>query len=313
MKIKKSAGETVRAVLNQGSEFLQNQKINQPKLLAERLLQGLLECKRFELYLNADMELPAPQVERYFSFLEQRAAGVPSQYILGHAEFMDFTFKVNPSVLIPRPETEFLVEKVLQALGEKDLKERAFQILDLGTGSGNIAVSLAAYLPKASLCAVDISDEALEMARLNSMRNEVGHRIQFLRSNFFEALADRQGLPAQAAIRGSAELALPAGRKFDLIVSNPPYLSESDMREIQPELLREPEWALLAGPEGTEIIERLAREAQAFLQPGGRLFFEIGAAQGRKTAELLETYGWAYKIFKDYNGLDRVARAEKNL
>ncbi len=291
MKIKKSAGKTVRAVLNQGIEFLQDQKIDQPKLLAERLLQGLLECKRFELYLNADMELPAPQVERYFSFLEQRAAGVPSQYILGHAEFMDFTFKVNSSVLIPRPETEFLVEKVLQALGEKDLKGRALQILDVGTGSGNIAVSLAAYLPKASVCAVDISDEALEMARLNSMRNEVGHRIQFLRSNFFEAL--------------------PAGRKFDLIVSNPPYLSESDMQEIQPELLREPERALLAGPEGTEIIERLAREAQAFLQPGGRLFFEIGAAQGLKTAELLKTYGWAYKIFKDYNGLDRVAQADR--
>lgn len=291
MRIEKDAGKTVQEVLNKGIEFLRDQKIDPPKLLAERLLQGLLDCKRFELYLNADKELSATQMERYFSFLEQRAAGVPSQYILGQAEFMDFTFKISPEVLIPRPETEFLVEKVLQTLGEKGLKTQDLQILDIGTGSGNIAVSLAAYLPKASVCAVDISDEALEMARLNSMRHEVGHRIQFLRSDLFKVL--------------------PAGMKFDLIVSNPPYLSENDMHEIQPEVLREPERALLGGPEGTEMIERLAREAADFLQPGGWLFFEMGAAQGQKTAEWLEHYGWIFNIFKDYNGFDRVALATR--
>jgi len=286
MKTRNESTGTVREVLNKGVEFLRERKTGEPEILAERLLQGLLGCKRFELYLNGDRELAAVQVEKYFDFLRQRAEGIPSQYILGQAEFMDFTLKVGPAVLIPRPETELLAEKSIQNLWERHLGDVQAGILDVGTGSGNLAISLASYLPKASVCAVDISDEALEIARLNSMRHEVGHRIQFLKSDLFAAI--------------------PAGLKFDLIVSNPPYLSESDMREIAPEVGKEPRQALLAGPRGTECLERLAKEAGPFLKPAGRMFIEIGSAQGRAAGDLFASNGWDCRIFKDYNGLDRV-------
>ncbi len=279
----------LKAVLNRGIEFLSEQKVEPAKLLAEWLLEGLLSCKRFELYLNAQRVLSPSQIDTYFSFLRKRIEGIPSQYILGHADFMDFTFQVNPSVLIPRPETEFLVEKTVEHVSSQGLGREKLKILDLGTGSGNIAVSLASYLPKASLVAVDISDEALEVARLNAMRNEVSHRIRFLKSDFFEAL--------------------PTDRAFDLIVSNPPYLSRKDMEEIAPEVSKEPALALFGGEKGTEFIERFAGEGRSYLKEEGFLFFEIGASQGNEVTQILKGSGWTnFEVLKDYSGFDRVVK-----
>jgi len=280
----------LQAVLNEGIQFLTEHGIEQATLLAERLLQGLLDCKRFELYLNSEQPLSSPQREIYFSFLKQRAKNIPSQYILGRADFMDFTFQVTPSVLIPRPETELLVEKVVQTVDSAGFETKELEILDVGTGSGNIAVSLALYLPKASVWAVDISDEALQVARLNAMRNEVGHRIRFLRSDLFQAI--------------------PSGKRYDLIVSNPPYLSERDMQTLAPEISHEPAAALFGGPRGTEFIERFITEAPGFLAESGGLFFEIGAAQAATVTDMLERWGWKdFEIFKDYSGWNRVVMA----
>ena len=292
MKADPLSGKNVKQLLEEGIQFFAERRIEPAKLLAERLLEGLLECQRFELYLNCERSLAAEQVETYLSYLKKRAEGFPAQYILGRADFMDFTFQVNPSVLIPRPETEFLVEKVLEKLRQARLMTKELRILDVGTGSGNIAISLASYLPKASVWAVDISDGALETARLNAMRQEVAHRIRFVKSD---------GL----AVLGEEEV-------FDLIVSNPPYLSEKEMREIPVEVRQEPSAALLGGKNGTEFIERLSRDAFCHLNDGGMLFFEMGYEQGNDAARILRKTGWNYfEIFKDYNGHDRVAAALK--
>lgn len=294
MRTGKLTERTLPSVLKQGVQFLIERHIDSAKVLAERLLEGLLDCKRYELYLDHGRVLSASQLETYFSFLKQRAQGIPSQYILGRADFMDFTFQVNASVLIPRPETEFLVEKVLQVVETMGGKQRGLEILDVGTGSGNIAVSLASYLPKASVWAVDISDEALEIARRNAMRNEVGHRIQFLRSDLFNNI--------------------PSDQKFDLVVSNPPYLSEQDWRGVCPEVSYEPPLALLGGREGTEFIEKLVEQAPAYLLEDGRLLFEIGFDQGPRVGEILRQSGCSrFEIFKDYGGLDRVVVAENKV
>lgn len=283
---------SVRETLRQGVRYLEDHGIGEAKLLAERLLQGLLDCRRYELYVNREQTLTAEQCSRYRSFLGQRAEGVPSQYILGKAEFMDFTFSVNPAVLIPRPETEILVEKIVERYRTGNPAAENLKILEIGTGSGNIAVSLASYLVKASLCTVDISDEALETARLNAMRNEVAHRVRFLRSDLFSAV--------------------PAGSLYDVVVSNPPYLSESEIKEIPREVSFEPRAALWGGPEGTEVIEKIAAGAGAHLAAGGRLYMEIGAGQSARVREILIHYGWAgVAIHRDYQGMDRVVEASK--
>lgn len=278
--------------MQEGIRFLAELKIEPARLLAERLLEGLLHCKRFELYLDQDRILSGEEKERYLAFLKQRVGGVPSQYILGYSEFMDFTVRVNRSVLIPRPETEFLVEKVVEAFASGGEVRAPVSLLDMGTGSGNIAVSLASYLPQASVWAVDISDEALEVARQNAAWNEVGHRIRFSKSDLFKGV--------------------PSGLCFDLVVSNPPYLSDQEMKEIPPEVSLEPRIALHGGREGTEFILRLVREAPHYLRQGGMLFFEMGACQGQRIRDIFTASEWqSFKIFKDYNGLDRVAMAVK--
>jgi len=211
---------------------------------------------------------------------------------------MDFVFRVTPCVLIPRPETEFLVEKILEEAGMKSFEKGGPEILDVGTGSGNIAVSLAAYLPQAAISAVDISEEALEIARENARRigrrgdarNAAATGIEFLKSDLFDRL--------------------PRTKRFDMIVSNPPYLSGEEMRNLPPEVSREPALALFGGERGTELIERLAAGAGDFLKPGGILFFEIGYEQGDMTRRLLRELGWReVEVFRDYCGRDRVVRA----
>jgi release factor glutamine methyltransferase len=282
---------SVQETLRQGVRYLEENGIDEAKLLAERLLQGLLECRRYELYVDRDRTLTTEQFSRYQSFLGRRVEGIPAQYILGKAEFMDFTFSVNPSVLIPRPETEILVEKIVERYRPSVPAGGSLKILEIGTGSGNIAVSLASYLIKASLCAVDISDEALETARLNAMRNEVAHRIRFLRSDLFSAV--------------------PTGSLYDAVVSNPPYLSEKQIQEVPREVSFEPRSALFGGPEGTEVIEKIAADAGARLAEGGRLYMEIGAGQAARVGGILNRCGWGrIAVHRDYQGIDRVVEAQ---
>lgn len=228
------------------------------------------------------------KTEAYFlRLVERRKAGVPLSYLTGIKEFWSIPIRVSPSVLIPRPETEILVEKVLELASRE-----AEDILDLGTGSGNIAIALAKELPRARVFATDISARALAVARRNAALHEV-RRIGFIRSNLFSAFRK-------------------TGERFDFIVSNPPYVSRRDWDGLPPEIRDfEPRRALLAGESGLELIRRLVRGSGAFLKPGGYLIFEIGDGQRDDVIALFGRRWTEIETAWDLAGKPRVITARR--
>lgn len=206
----------------------------------------------------------------------------PLQYILGETEFMGLTFHVEPGVLIPRANTEILVEKALAWM------KPGARVLDIGTGSGAIAVSLAKLGRQAQVTAVDVSDRALEIARRNAERN--GAAVEFVKSDCFSALK---------------------GRKYDMIVSNPPYISEDEMRGLMPEVTREPELALFGGADGLDFYRRISREAPEYLNEGGCLLFEIGWLQKEAVSALVKAHIGEPFALRDYGQNWRVVGAKK--
>jgi len=287
---------------------------------AELLIMFTLGCDRAYLYAHPERELSSTECQQYDEALARRATGVPAQYITGHQEFWGLDLLVSPAVLIPRPETEHVVEAVLEIVsggdgeGEQDQGQKQDQnqkqpqrarapaphgliphklsIVDVGTGSGAIALALASELPTAEIHATDISAEALEVARANAARLEVGLRVEFL-------LADLLGgLPAAS---------------FDLVVSNPPYVGESEGESVQLEVRKyEPRNAVFAGPTGLEVVERLIPQAWTALRPGGWLVFEISGTIADRVRTLLT--GWdRVDLTADLQGIARVARARKSL
>jgi release factor glutamine methyltransferase len=259
--------------------------------------QALLEAKVLllratrlteERYLTAPDQPCPPQAEAFFRRLvAKRLAGVPLSHLSGTREFWSIAIEVSPSVLVPRPETEGLVEKVLE-LSTREPES----ILDVGTGSGCIAIALAKELPRAAITAVDISARALAVARRNAAR-EKAKNIEFLRSNLF------------SAFRG-------AGRKFDFIVSNPPYVSLAEWDALSPDVRDfEPKLALLAGESGLDIIERLVRRAGTFLKAGGYLIFEIGEGQRDKVLGLFGRRWTEIETAWDLAGKPRVITARR--
>jgi release factor glutamine methyltransferase len=261
-----------------------------PRLNAEILLMFSLNCDRAYLYAHPERELTAGEAARYQSALAERAHGVPAQYITGHQEFWGMDFIVTPAVLIPRPETEHIVEAVLELLNPP----AALRIADVGTGSGCIALALAKELPQAEIHATDISPAALEITRANAARHQLETRIHF----------------------HEADLLAPfAPNSFDFIVSNPPYVGESEEDQVQLEVRKfEPRTAVFAGPTGTEVIARLIPQARAALRPGGWLILEISAAIAPHVARLLESQEPSWEdlhIAPDLQSIPRVARARK--
>ena len=259
---------------------------------AELLLMFILSCDRAYLYAHPERELTADEKSRYEAALAERARGVPAQYITGHQEFWGMDLIVSPAVLIPRPETEHVVETALElAKGASGRGRRpgTVRIADLGTGSGCIALALARELPNAEIHATDISDAALEIARANTARHQLEKRIQFHQTDLLE------GLPPD----------------FDLIVSNPPYVGESEEDQVQLEVRKfEPREAVFAGPTGVEVIARLIPQARGALIAGGWLVIEISGTITKAVRELLE--GWeSVDIIPDLQGIPRVARAQK--
>lgn len=259
--------------------------------------QALLEAKVLllraarlteERYLAAPDAPCPPQAEAFFHrLLGRRLAGVPLSHLTGRKEFWSIPIEVSASVLVPRPETEGLVEKVL----ELSTRE-AETILDVGTGSGCIAIALARELPKAAITAVDISERALGVARRNAAREKARH-IEFLKSNLF------------SAFRGS-------GRKFDFIVSNPPYISRAEWDALPADVREfEPKRALFAGESGLDVIERLVRRAGSFLKPGGYLIFEIGQGQRDKVLALFGRRWTEIETAWDLAGKPRVITARR--
>jgi release factor glutamine methyltransferase len=253
---------------------------------AELLLMFTLECDRAFLFAHPEREITSGESERYDKVLAQRASGIPAQYITGHQEFWGMDFIVTPAVLIPRPETEHLIEVVLP-LGRSLVNPK---IVDVGTGSGCIAVALAKELPQAEIHATDISPAALEIARANAARHQFQDRIQFQESDLFS----------------NSEM-----RNFDFVVSNPPYVGESEEDEVQLEVRKfEPRDAVFAGSTGLEVIERLIPQAQAVLKPGGWLVLEISGTIVEGVKKLL--WGWdKVQITNDLQGIPRIIAARK--
>ena len=255
---------------------------------AELLLLHVLEISRATLLAYPDREVPSDRRSRYQSLIVRRLQHEPIQYIIGQQEFYGLNFHVTPAVLIPRPETEHLVEAVLKLLPSN----QPLKIVDVGTGSGAIAIALAVHLPHAAITALDISPDALAVAARNARENNVADRIRFLPSDLLSAV-------------------LSGGEAFDAIVSNPPYIPETDRRSLHPQVRdHEPATALFAGETGLDIYRRLVPQAHNALKPDGLLALEIGHGQQGALAELLS--GWQGVSFVvDLQGIPRVALARR--
>jgi release factor glutamine methyltransferase len=260
---------------------------------AELLLMFTLSCDRAYIYAHPERELTAEEQARYETALAERARGVPAQYITGHQEFWGMDLIVSPAVLIPRPETEHVVESVLELArgdGGRGQQPHTTCIADVGTGSGCIALALAKELPDAEIYATDISATALEIARANAARHQLEKRIQFHQTDLLGGLQSN----------------------FDFIVSNPPYVGESEEDQVQLEVRKfEPRVAVFAGASGVEVITRLIAQAKSALGPGGWLIMEISGTIADAVRRLLD--GWeAVDIVPDLQSVPRVARARKS-
>lgn len=262
-----------------------------PRLNAELLLMFTLGCDRAYLFAHPERKLTAEEQTRYQEALAERARGVPAQYITGHQEFWGMDLIVTPAVLIPRPETEHLIETVLALAADKKRSPgKNLRILDVGTGSGCIALALAKEFPQAEIHAIDLSDAALEIARANAARHGLERRVTF----------------HQADLLAGFDL-----RDFDFVVSNPPYVGESEEDQVQLEVRKfEPRKAVFAGHEGTEVIARLIPQAQAALRTSGWLVLEVSGSIAGRVQKLLG--GWdEVRTIPDLQSIPRIVQARK--
>lgn len=284
---------TVGRLLQWTADYLGRHGSDSPRLDAEVLLAEALGCQRIQLYTAFD-SVPSDEVRAAFrELVRRRAEGTPVAYLVGRREFYSLTFRVTPDVLIPRPETEFLVIALLD-LAKQRAADQELAICDVGTGSGIIAVCAAKYLPRSRVTAVDISPAALAVARENAALHGVEGKIEFLESDLLAAL--------------------PAERRWDFILSNPPYVSQAEMETLAPGVRDfEPPLALVAGQRGTEVIEALLPQAADRLQAGGHLLLEVSPMVHDAVTSLVEADGRfdLGPTVKDLAQLPRVVQARR--
>lgn len=272
---------TVLEVLQSTTGYFQKRKIDNPRLNAEHLLAHVLRRKRIDLYLKFEQTLPESDLAPLRELVRRRGAGEPLQHLLGTVEFCGYTFRCDKRALVPRPETEQFVELLISRFKSKIASPR---VVDVGTGSGVIALTLAAKFPKAEIVGVDISEDALMLARENSERLGLADRVAFLRSNLLENV--QPGL--------------------DLIAANLPYVSTEDREKLSREVLHDPDVALFAGARGDEVVQELIARAPSWLTPGGMLALEIGIGQSETlTSALIEKNYRDICNEKDYSGVTR--------
>lgn len=273
---------TARFLAEKGSEF--------PRLDTEVLLAEALGCRRIDLYTRYADTAADDARQRFRELIRRRIEGCPVAYLVGRKEFFSLPLDVSPAVLIPRPESEFVVMECLRFA--KDMP--APTILDLGTGSGNLAVAIAHQHKAARITAVDLSPDALEIARKNAAKHGVADRITFLQGDLFGPV--------------------PAGSLFDFVVSNPPYIPRDDIAQLAPGVRDcEPHLALDGGPDGYAIFDQIVASAGDFLQPGGHVIIEIGSPQEKHAREKIEQQG-GYTLMPtihDYSGHPRVVCAKR--
>ena len=278
---------TILETLKWTVDYFKRHGVEHGRPAAEILLAHCLRCERIDLYLRYDQPLLADELKRFKALIQRRVQREPDAYIVGQKEFWSLAFQVTPAVLIPRPETECLVEAALHWHPAND----TIQVLELGTGSGAISVALAHERSNWRIRASDISADALGVARLNARRMLGANRIIFSEGSWFEPFVDQVGF-------------------FDLIISNPPYIPSKDLDGLAPEVRQfEPATALDGGADGLSCLGHIINDAPEYLKPGGGLILEIGYDQ-RSAVEALGHRRGAYqsmKVEKDYCGLDRVA------
>lgn len=282
---------SIADVVREGAEILQSSGLGQTRREAGDLLQHVLGRDRTFILAHPEQLVTNEQLQSFRNLLLRRASGEPLQYVIGHQPFFGLDFEVAKGVLIPRPETELLVETALSFL--KDIPTSP-SICDVGTGSGCIAITLLHGCPTARAVAIDISPAALEIANRNARRHDVAERLTFVEGDCFSSLS--------------------AGKdSFDLIVSNPPYVSETELSGLQREVRdHEPREALAGGPDGLDIVRRLLTESGAFLKTGGHLLIEIGFSQGEAVKALVDERIWQlHGIHSDLQGIPRVVILKK--
>ena len=275
---------TIRKLLTWTTQHFEKREVDAPRLTAEMLLAHVLKTTRVRLYVDIDRPLDKTELTAYRTLIERRLAGEPTQYLTGVREFYNRSFKVDPRVLIPRPETELLVEAALHAL-PKDAPGTA---LDVCTCSGCIAISLAAERPQATVFATDLSPDACTLARENAQALGVAERVTVLHGDLYAPL--------------------PPDARFDVVVSNPPYIASREIPTLSAEVRREPHMALDGGPDGLVLIRKVIEGARRVLKPGGLLAMEIGETQGAALKALLQAAGFDdARVEKDLERRDRLA------
>ena len=271
---------TLLEVLQSTTAYFTKHKIDNPRLNAEHLLAHALGRTRMDLYLEFERPLSDAELVPLRDLVKRRGQGEPLQHLLGTVEFCGLTFRCDKRAMVPRPETEQLVELLASEVSGQRSEVR---ILDVGTGSGIIGLSLAAKFPEAKVCAIDVSDDALALARENAARLGL-ERVRFQKSDLLESLSER----------------------FDLIVANLPYISMQDRHLLSREVLHDPEVALFAGPAGDELVRRLIEQAPSHLNLGGLLALEIGVGQSEALCELLRQKNYHdIELKRDYSGITR--------
>ena len=278
---------TIKDILSKGMIMLKGSNVDSPKLKARLLLQYILKKSRQYLIVYDNEEVGKKEQWEYFVNIEKLINGVPLQHITHHQEFMKMDFYVNENVLIPRPDTEILVEEVIN-IGNK-IKEP--KILDLCTGSGAIAISIAKNISNAEVYAIDISQKAIDVAKKNA--KELDANVKFIKSNLFNKMEKM---------------------KFDIIVSNPPYIKKDVIKNLSKEVKREPELALDGGIDGLDFYKRITEQAMDYLKIGSYLCYEIGYDQKDEVIDIIEKHGNYTNIYckKDLGGNDRVVVTQVN-
>lgn len=283
---------TIIKILDWTKQYFADKGVKSPRLDAEVLLCAVLGCDRLRLYVDFERPLSEQELAQYKSYVLRRAGFEPLAYILGERAFMRGSFKVTPATLIPRPETELLAESVVRAAELAAGKDAEVKILDIGTGSGAIIVSLLSCLPKAKGVGADISLEALLVARENAERFGVRERCGFVCSDLFSKL--------------------PPEKKFDIIVSNPPYIPSAEIGTLARDVQQEPRSALDGGADGLDFYRRIAGEAARHLSAHGLLAFEIGIGQARAVEGLCREAGFVHTaVRRDYAGIERMIFAAR--
>ncbi len=283
---------TVARLLAWTKVFFERREIESARLCAEILLAHAMSCKRIELYTRHELAPAADVLDRFRASVREAADGKPIAYLTGTRDFFSLQFSVTPDVLIPRPETEVLVERTISLL--KPRERAGLKLLDIGTGSGCIAVALAKNLSDLKIYAVDLSEGALAVARKNATALGVAERIEFRSGDLLAPVSDVA--------------------PFDVIVSNPPYIGEREAADL-PRHVRdfEPHQALFAGEDGLAILRRIAGEALSAIKPGGHLLLEVAYNQAGAVSDILQSCGWiGAQVYKDELRHDRVVHVRKS-